>query len=160
MQDWYQSIYNSFCVLYNIHKPFPLCEDVLTHFVAYLYKEGLKAGAMKSYLAVTRYTQIALGLGNPHIEDMTRLKYVIRGMKRLTNGPTHPRLPITLPLLAQLQCVWSANRSNNDASTLWAKETICFFSFLRTGKVIAPSDSSFDPCVHLSVTDVSMHSHI
>ena len=69
--------YNSFCVLYNVDKPFPLTEDILTHFVAFIYKEGLKAGTMKSYLAATRHTQITLGLGNPHMENMGRLEYVI-----------------------------------------------------------------------------------
>ena len=151
--------YNSFCVLYNIQKPFPLYEDVLTHFVAYLYKEGLKPGTMKSYLAATLYTQIALGLGNPHMEDMARLEYVIRGVKRLTNGPTRPRLPITLPLLAQLRCVWSTNQSTKDVSMLWAASTMCFFGFLRAGEVVTPSNSSFDPSVHLAVTDVSVDSH-
>ena len=109
---------------------------MLTHFVAYLYKEGLKAGTMKSYLAATRHTRIALVLGNPHIKDMARLEYMIEGVKRLMNGPTRPRLPITLPLLAQLQCTWSANRSNKDASMLWAAATMCFFSFLRAGRLL------------------------
>ena len=75
-------------MLYNIAKPFPLTEDVLTHFVAFLYKEGLKAGTVKSYLVATRYAQIALNLGNPHMEDMARLEYVVRGVKRLVSAPT------------------------------------------------------------------------
>ena len=91
--------YITFCVLYNISN---LTEDVLSHFVAFLYKEGLKAGTVKSYLAATQYTQISLGLGNPHIEDTSRLEYMIRGVKKLTGGLTRTKLPITLPLLAQL----------------------------------------------------------
>ena len=38
--------YTSFCVLYNVTQPFPVSEDVLTRFVAYLYKEGLKAATI------------------------------------------------------------------------------------------------------------------
>lgn len=53
--------YNSFCVLCNINNPFLLTENILTHFVAFL-----------SYLACIRYTQIALGLGNPHMKDMSK----------------------------------------------------------------------------------------
>ena len=93
-------------MLYKIAEPFPVSEDVLTHFVAFLYKEGLKAGTVKSYLAAVRYAQIALGLGNPHMENMARLEYVVRGVKRLASGPTRTRLPITLPLLAHLQRSW------------------------------------------------------
>ena len=40
--------YTSLCVLYNVTQPFPASEDVLTHFVAYLYMEGFKAGTIKS----------------------------------------------------------------------------------------------------------------
>ena len=150
--------FNSFCVLYNINKPFPVSEFVLTHFVAFLYKEGLKVGTVKSYLAAIRYTQIALGLGNPHMEDMSKLEYVIRGVKRLTGSPTRTRLPITLPLLAQLRGSWHANQSKRDASMLWAAAAMCFFGFLRVGEVVVPSDSAFDPSVHLSAADISVDS--
>ena len=68
--------YILFCVLYNVTQPFPVSEDVLTRFVAHLYKEGLKAGTIKSHLASIRHAQIVLGLGNPHIEEMSRLEYV------------------------------------------------------------------------------------
>ena len=146
-------------MLYDIHKPFPVCEDVLTHFVAYLYKEGLKAGTIKSYLAAIRYTQIALGLGNPHIDSMARLEYVVRGIKRLTNGPTRTRLPITVPLLDQMRRSWSTDRPSRDALMLWAAASMCFFGFLRMGEVIVPSGVAFDPSVHLSVEDVSVESH-
>ena len=61
--------YHSFCNMYNIHDPFPACEDTLARFVAHLYKGGLKAGTIKSYLAAVRHAQIALGLGNPHMEN-------------------------------------------------------------------------------------------
>ena len=127
--------------------------------MAFLYKEGLKAGTMKSYLAATRYTQISLGLGNPHMEDMSRLEYVIRGVKKLTGSPTRTRLPITLALLVQLQETWQASQSTKDASMLWAAATMCFFGFLRIGEVVAPLDLEFDPGVHLSAADVSVDSH-
>ena len=151
--------YNSFCVLYNIAKPFLVTEDVLTHLVAFLYKEGLKVGTVKSYLAPTRYTQIALGLGNLHMEDMVRLEYVVQGVKRLASNLTCTRFPITLTLLAQLQCSWLTSRSGRDASMLWAAATMCFFSFLRAGKVVVPSDSAFNPSIHLTVKDISVDSH-
>jgi len=151
--------YNAFCVSYNIDKPFPITEDVLTHFVVFLYKEGLKAGTMKSYLAATRYVQIKLGLSNLHMEDMAKLEYVIQGVKRLTSGPRRIRLPIALPLLVQLQHSWQANWSGRDRLMLWAATTTCFFGFLRAGEVVVPSDSVFDHNIHLSYRDISVDSH-
>ena len=51
---------------------------MLTHFVVYLYTEGLKPGTINSYLVSIRHTQIVLGLGNPHTE-ISRLEYVTHG---------------------------------------------------------------------------------
>ena len=137
-----------------------MTENILTHFVAFLYREGLKAGTVKSYLAATHYTQIALGLGNPHMENMNKLEYVIRGVKRLTSAPTCTRLPITLPLLAKLRGAWYAGQLKRDAMLLWAAAPMCFFSFLRVGEVVLPSDLAFNPSVHLSVADISVDSHL
>ena len=103
--------YCSFCELYGVHKPFPVCEDVLLRFVALLNKEGLKAGTVKSYLAAVRHSQIALGLGDPHIAAMVRLEYVVRGVKKLTSGPVRTRLPITLDLLVRLRQSWFSERN-------------------------------------------------
>ena len=36
---------------------------------------------------------------------------------------------------------------------------MCFFSFLRAGKVVVPSDSAFNPSIHLTVKDISVDSH-
>ena len=90
---------------------------------------------------------------------MARLEYVVRGAKRLASAPTRTRLPITLTLLAQLRCSWLTSRSGRDASMLWAAATMCFFGFLRAGEVVVPSDSAFDPSIHLTVKDISVDSH-
>ena len=81
------------------------------------------------------------------------------GVKKLTGGPTRTRLPITLPLLAQLQEAWQASVSTKDTSMLWAAATMCFFGFLRVGEVVTPSDLEFNLDVHLSAADVSVDSH-
>ena len=93
-----------------------------------------------------------------HMEEMARLEYVIRGVKRLMSGLIQARLPITLPLLAQLRSLWIANQSKKDALMLWAAATM-FSGFLRAGEVIIPSDPTFNPSVHLSNTDISVDSH-
>ena len=151
--------HTSFCVLYTVTQPFPVSKDVLIHFVEYLYMEELKAGTIKSYLVSVHHAQIALGLGNPQIEEMSRLKCVTHGVKSLTSGPTCSRLPITLSLLTQLHHSWCIERSDRNATMLWAAVTMCFFGFLRVGEIVAPPGSGFDPSIHLSVGDVSVYSH-
>ena len=98
-----------------------------------------------------------LGLGNPHIEEM-RLEYVTRGVKRLASRPTLSRLPITLSLLAQLHHSWCVERSDREATMLWAAAIMCF-GFFRAGETVAPPSSGIDPSIHLSVGDVSVDSH-
>ena len=68
---------NTFCLA-----SYPVTETQLLYFVAYLFKEGLSAATLKSYLAAVRHSQIAWGLGNQHINEMLRLKYIVKGLKR------------------------------------------------------------------------------
>jgi hypothetical protein len=45
-----------------------------------------------------------------------------------------------------------------NASMLWAASSMCFFGFLRSGEVVVPSDTGFDPSVHLTYGDVKVDS--
>ncbi len=42
---------------------------------------------------------------------------------------------------------------------LWAAATMCFFGFLRSGEVVVPGESGFDPTVHLAHGDVKVSSN-
>ena len=75
------------------------------HFVAYLYKEGLKVSTIKSYLAGICHAQIALDLGNPHIEEISQLEYVIRGVKGVQTGL--PVVGTQLPCGCWPRCITS-----------------------------------------------------
>ncbi len=54
---------------------------------------------------------------------------------------------------------WCAKLGEHDASMLWAAAVTCFFGFLRAGKVVVSSDSSFDPNIHLTAADISVDNH-
>ena len=56
--------------------PYPANEQRLARFIAHLFRQGLRAGSMKSYLAAVRHGQIALGLGDPVMGQMPQFQYV------------------------------------------------------------------------------------
>ena len=138
--------------------PFPVDEKTVCCFVAALYLEGLAGSSVKSYLAAIRFSQIALGMGDPHMSEWPRLSYVVRGFKKRASGSrARIRLPITPNILRQLKSVWERKEDSKDACMLWAASCLCFFGFLRMGEAVVPSNSSYDPEVHLSVGDIKIN---
>ena len=77
--------YTKFCLDKGI-TPFPAEEKTVCCFIAALYVEGLAGSSVKSYLAAIRFSQIAMGLGDPHISEWPRLSYVVRGFKKKASG--------------------------------------------------------------------------
>ena len=137
--------------------PFLVKEAALCAFVAYLYRDSLSAGSVKSYLAAIRLAQISLGLGDPKIPDMPKLEYVIKGLRRKATGrEVHPHLPITPTILHKLKNVWEQLPSRKDAVMLWGAACLCFFCFLRTGEVVVPSGHRVRPTCALSFQDVNV----
>ena len=53
-----------FCAAAGL-RPFPVTEQILLAFVAFLFKEGLVVGTVKLYLAAVRHAQIVLGFQGP-----------------------------------------------------------------------------------------------
>ena len=65
----YRSCFNryaKFCMDRGM-TPFPVVEKIVCCFVASLYLEGLAGSSVKPYLAAIRFSQIAMGLGDPHM---------------------------------------------------------------------------------------------
>ena len=58
--------------------PFPLAEDQLCTFVAYLMDEGLQHTSIKGYLSAIRRLQIVKGLGDPFAASWPLLEYTLR----------------------------------------------------------------------------------
>ena len=135
--------------------PFPTSGKTLIFFVAKLFKDGLAGTTIKAYLAAIRYSQIALRLGNPNIPNMSQLEYVLRGARKLVRSKSSSRLPITPAILEKLHAVWSSSSEQFNASMLWAASCMCFFGFLWSGEVVAPSNSAFDGETHLCHGDVT-----
>jgi len=98
----------------HTHNLFPVAEQIVSMFVAWLHARQLAVITVNNYLAVVCHTQIALGLqlwlGNPRMGDMPQLEYVIRGMKRKLQVQTRTRLPVTPEVLRGLKLVWQRLR--------------------------------------------------
>ena len=109
--------------------PFPVSEHVACLFMAFLHQEGLAGSSAKSYLAALRYTQIAIGLGDPRMAKWPRLSYVTRGFKKLAAAKQRPRLPITPSILRQLKVVREAMEDSFNGRMLWAAHVCAFLGF-------------------------------
>ena len=94
-------------------------EKTVCCFIAALYLEGLAGSSVKSYLAAIHFSQIALGMGDPHMSDWPPLSYVVRGFKKkASQSRARNRLPITPSILKQLKLVWRKKEDTKDACML------------------------------------------
>ena len=129
-------------------------------FAAHLFNQQLSHGSIKSYLAAVRYAQICRGLGDPGISMMPQLEYVMKGIKKSSPQSVRSRLPITPGILRDLKKVWQKMENKWDAKMLWAASCLCFFGFLRSGEVVAPTETDFDSQCHLCYGDVRVDNRI
>ena len=153
----------SFCTSYSVLSPFPVSEQLLCYFSAYLACQKLSLQTIKTYLAGVRHMQIVLGLPEPRqFSSLPRLKLVQSGIQRThqqtSTANARVRLPITPAILLKIRSVWDQSANSKDVLMLWAAATMCFFGFFRLGEITLPSVSSFDPSKHLAWGDVSIDS--
>ena len=66
--------------------PYPASVEVMCLFVASWYKKGISGSSVKMYMAAIRYSEIAVGLGDPQMADWPKLDYVVRGVKKKIAG--------------------------------------------------------------------------
>ena len=142
---------------------FPVREDTLCRYTAYLGQQSLKYRTIKAYLSALRFGQIHQGLGDPfRAQAMPLLEYVLAGIKRAqarNHIPPKPRLPITPTILAHLQKQWVVNQPSQDGLMLWAAACTGFFGFLRAGEFTVPTAGAYDKDIHLSLGDLATDSH-
>ena len=132
---------------------------MLCYFVAYLVKGKLKHGTIKAYLLAVRFLHISEQKPDPFLPGLTRLQYVLRGVKRcqsMEGEQSRERLPISPDLLRAIKKVWNSNQAIPNRPMLWAACCIAFFGFLRIGEMVVPNNSAYDPSVHLSVSDIAV----
>ena len=85
--------------------------------------------------------------------------YVLKGVKKATLASSRARLPITPSILSCLKRVWKQETNRRDAKMLWAVACLCFAGALRSGKATCPSESTYDPEMHLCFSNVAVDNH-
>ena len=137
---------------------YPSSEDTLCKFVGFLGPKKLKHQSIKSYLSGIRYYIIEQSHPDPFLKDMPRLQYVPRGIKSeeaKAQAQTKQRLPVTPALFMKMYSSLQSNPYDFD-NMIWSASLVCFFSFMRSGEITIPSQSAYDPSVHLNFADVSV----
>ena len=152
----------NFCLQYNVTQPFPLTEQILCTFAAYLADQGLAPQTGKSYLSALRNMQISLGLPDPRDQSsLPILKRVQAGISRirvLKGSPPRIRLPITVSILGAIHQSLEA-ATDPDKALFWAVSSAAFFGFFRLGELLLASPSQFNPATSLAWGDVAVDSH-
>lgn len=150
--------YSQFCAEFAL-PPFPASETILCYYVACLGQQGLAHSTIKTYLSGVRQLQISMGLPEPQMQSMPRLRQVLKGvqvMRGKEGRAPRPRLPITPSVLRKIRAVWERKGESADARLLWAVATTTFFTFCRSGEVVVEREDSYDPNSHLSFRDISV----
>ena len=142
--------------MYHV-SPYPMKEDILCTYAAYLADQGLRHQTIKCYLSAIRHQQKSLGFPDPNISTMPCFEQLLRGIKVVRgkqDQSANPCLPITPAILKQ---AWLSNRLNSfDGRMLWAAASLCFFGFFKVGELTMQSETSFDLSANLSFADVAV----
>lgn len=133
--------------------PCPALEKTLCLFVTHLAK-SIQHQSIKVYLSAIRSLHIAEGFPDP-INGSHQLQKLIRGIKRTQGSKaTRERLPVTNELLQVIH--GSLNFAIADHAMFWAACTLAYFGFLRAAEFTVPNHNSFNPEIHLQVSDIAM----
>ena len=151
--------FDNFCRRYQVLDPFPVTEQLLCSFAAFMGDEGLAPQTVKSYLAAIRNMQLSLGLPDPQKHSsLPVLRRVLAGISRSRVGrgqPSRIRLPVIAALLRRIDSELQRS-ANPERQVLWAVCCTALFGFFRLGELLLTKPSEFDPRLHLSWGDMAV----
>ena len=116
----------AFCTHFSISSTFPLTENLLCYFTAYLADEGLAPQTGKAYLSALRYLKITLGFPDPRGQSPMP---ILKSRRREVQAAQRKRLP-SLPSMGDTLMAFS----NPVKCVMWAVAcTACIRFFPARG---------------------------
>ena len=149
------------CLLHTVQcwGPFPVTEQLLCSYAAYLAEVSLAPQSIRSYLAAIRDMQISIGLPDPREQSslpiLKRVQAGISHTQASAGQPKRIRLPITTRLLRQIRSALDSS-SNPEKIVLWAVCCTAFFGFFRLGELLPSMGGTFNQRLHLAWGDVAV----
>ena len=128
-----------FTTAFNLD-PFPLDEQVLLRYIAYLDIQGLAPATVRNYLAAIRAWYISLGLKEPLIWT-PRVHLACRALTR-THPPPRQVSPISFPILSSMVRLLSPSR---DHVIIASALSLQFFACLRASELCSDLTQALVP---------------
>ena len=141
----------------------PTSESTLLLFVSYLASRNLSYPIIKVYLAGIRSLHVFTGYDVNFQSYLTpRLHQVLKGIHKdkASTLPSHIRRPITRDILLKIKGALPKNPHSYHNIMMRTACCLAFFGFLRSSEFTIPSQSSYDPEVHLSVKDIAVDNRV
>ncbi|KAL0194682.1 hypothetical protein M9458_008254, partial [Cirrhinus mrigala] len=156
----YLTGWNCFKAYHSYYQiPFPLL-DVwsICNFVTHAHSNlNIRASTIQTYLSGINFI-LKLATGEQcHSISHSHVTMLIKGLRKQEPASSARRLPLTSDLLSQCICTLrSGYMSPPIDRTLECMFLLAFFGFLRCSE-LAPSTSAFNPVIHPSLSDISVH---
>ena len=150
--------YRTFCKQLSTHI-FPISEINLQLFVMSLASR-VKFNTVKVYLCGIQYESIVRGYTNK-ISSMSKLHYVMRGIRRMHPNSSLQRLPITPTHLREMiNFIQTSSFSNHDKAKWKCLILVAFFGLLRVSEYTCFSKSNYNNTIQLMPFDISFSNNI
>ena len=111
-----------------------------------------------TYLAGVRHLHIVSGCPNP-LDKALRLQLALRGYKRNKPPKPNPRLPITPHILRAIKLFYLERHKTTTILYYGQPYAWVFFGFLRAGKFVVKSQSTFNPKQRITPQDIAVDCH-
>ena len=137
----------------------PTSESTLLLFVSYLASYNLSYPTIKVYLAGICSLHVVSGHDVTFHNQLTpRLHQVLKGIRKekASTLPSRLRRPITRDIMLKIKVTLLKSPNSYHNIMMWVACCLAFFGFLRSSEFTIPTQSGYDPEVHLSPKDVAV----